>query len=68
MRGRPPRDLLGLFSGRGFSFERLVFPEVRNAQSQGIDRDEFVGDVDLKRNTQFAVYRSRFSSLWSAGE
>jgi len=48
MRGVRPRPL-GFVSGLGCSFERLVFPEVGNAQAQGIDRNEFVGDVGFEK-------------------
>lgn len=42
MRGaRPLLLLLGI--GMSYSFERLIFSEVGDAQSQRVDRDEFVG-------------------------
>jgi len=65
--GAGPRPLRsGL--GRESSFECLVFAEVGDGHPERIDRYQFVGDIGLETKTKLAVYRSRFSSLWSAGE
>ena len=45
--GAGPRPLL-LGLARGRSFERLVFPEVRDSESQRIDGDQFIGNLRLE--------------------
>src|ERR1700693_1023943 len=47
MRGVRPR-LLFLTRGEVFSFEGLVLAEIGDAQSQGVDRNKFVGHLALK--------------------
>src|SRR6266478_2687305 len=48
VRPRPLRFACGL----GFSFECLVFAEVGNAQSEWIDRNQFVGHLGLEKEDE----------------
>src|SRR6267154_4651073 len=45
--GAVPR-LLRLEVGRETSFERLVFPEVSDRESQWVDGDQFIGNLGLE--------------------
>jgi hypothetical protein len=46
-----PRPL-GFPCGHGFSFERLIFAEVGDGHSEGVDRNQFVGYVGLKNEDE----------------
>ena len=64
----PARDLLGLFLDSDSHLNAWSSRKYVTLSPKGLIGMSSLGTWDLKRNTKFAVYRSRFNSLWSAGE
>src|SRR5207249_954468 len=64
----PDHDLFAANSGHEIHLNAWSSRKYVMVIPRGLIGISSLGTWDLKRKTKFAVYRSRFSSLWSAGE